>query len=334
MVLPSAPQTLVRIDRRTAIAAGLAATSACLFQTPLLSNIQEQIPIVDCHQHLWDLDRQSLPWLKGNDLLGRSYVTRDYLQSIQDTGIAKAIYMEVDVADDEKTKEGEIISELCKQKESPTIAAVLGCIPESPDFGNYLKHWKDNPFVKGFRTVLSGNIDRCVTPEFIRGIQMVGESGFRFDLCTNPKGLANCVKLMKSCPGTRFIVDHCGNVEISAWQLKNRNEDASRKMIFEWKRDMTALASNQETICKISGIIAQVSKEWAAEDLAPAIDFCLDTFGPDRVVVGSDWPVCLTGAPLFDWIKALREIVASRSDSDQRKLFHENASRHYAIGQL
>jgi predicted TIM-barrel fold metal-dependent hydrolase len=322
------------IDRRKVLVAGLATTGACLLPSPVWSDEKTLIPIVDCHQHLWDLDRQKLSWLKGNETLGRSFVMKDYLEAIEGTGISRAVYMEVDVDSEEKTKEGEIITELCMQPGSLTVAAVLGCIPDAPDFSSYLAQWKKNPFVRGFRTVLSGDNDRCIMPAFVKGIQAIGQAGFRFDLCTSPKGLANCVKLMKSCPGTRFIVDHCGNVEIKAWKSQNRNEDASRKMILDWKRDMAALAANPETICKISGIVAQATKGWAAEDLAPAIDFCLDTFGPDRVVVGSDWPVCLTGATLVQWITALREIIASRPESDQRKLLHENAVRHYAIEKL
>jgi len=334
MTKTSAIQTPARIDRRNAMIAGLATAGACMLQAPVLSMDKSWIPIVDCHQHLWDLSRQKLSWLQGNDTLGRSFVMKDYLAAIEGTGITKAVYMEVDVDKDEKILEGEIVTDLCKQAGSPTVAAVLGCIPDAPDFANYVNHWKKNPFVRGFRTVLSGDNDQCVMPNFVRGIQTIGEAGFRFDLCTSPKGLANCVKLVKSCPDTRFIVDHCGNVEIKAWRLQNRNDEASRKMILEWKRDMTMLAGKQDTICKISGIVAQVPKGWTAEDIAPAINFCLDTFGPERVVVGSDWPVCLMGATLVEWIKALREIIASRPDSDQRKLLYVNAVRHYAIEKL
>jgi predicted TIM-barrel fold metal-dependent hydrolase len=94
---------------------------------------------------------------------------------------------------------------------------------------------------------------------------------------------------------------------------------------------MAALASRKNVICKISGVVARVPKDWSAEDLAPIVNYCLDEFGPDRVVFGGDWPVCLQGATLRQWIDALREIVSVRPLADQRKLWSENARRFYTL---
>lgn len=326
--------TSTPLSRRQALLAGIAATGACLAEFPAVAQDKKLIPIVDCHQHLWDLDKQKLPWLTGTGPLIRNFVMKDYLESIKGTGIAKAVYMEVDVANDEKIAEGELLTDICKKADSPTVAAVIGCIPDASGFGDYLRHWKGNKYIKGFRTVLFGDGERCLKPEFVKAIQQVGEAGFSFDLCMSPVGLANGVKLVEKCPGTRFIVDHCGNVEIKSWRSQNRNDETSRKHIADWQRDMTALAAKETTICKISGIIAQAPKEWSADDLAPAINFCLDTFGPDRVVVGSDWPVCLKGATLLEWTTALRQIISTRSEVQQRKLLYENAIGHYGLEKL
>lgn len=86
------------------------------------------------------------------------------------------------------------------------------------------------------------------------------------------------------------------------------------------------------SICKISGVVAQVPKpQWTADDLAPVVNHGLDSFGPDRVVFGSDWPVCRRGAELGAWITALRQIVSGRAESEQRKLFHDSAQRFYLV---
>jgi L-fuconolactonase len=95
---------------------------------------------------------------------------------------------------------------------------------------------------------------------------------------------------------------------------------------------MDLLAARKNTICKISGIIARVPKEWNAEDLAPIVNHCLDTFGPDRVIFGSDWPVCLLGAPLKEWVAALRQIIAERPAEEQQKVMAENATAFYKLG--
>ena len=84
-------------------------------------------------------------------------------------------------------------------------------------------------------------------------------------------------------------------------------------------------------ICKISGIIARLPKGWPAETLAPLVNHCLDSFGPDRVIFGSDWPVCLTGASYKEWVTGLKQIIASRPLEQQKKLLHDNAVKFYKL---
>ena len=98
-----------------------------------------------------------------------------------------------------------------------------------------------------------------------------------------------------------------------------------------WRRDIAWLAKQDNVVCKISGIIARSPENWRSDHLAPLINHCLDEFGPDRVIFGSDWPVCLLGAPLKAWVKSLKEVIAERSTTDQRKLLHDNAVRLYEL---
>ena len=94
---------------------------------------------------------------------------------------------------------------------------------------------------------------------------------------------------------------------------------------------MADLAAEANTICKISGIVANAPPDWRTEHLAPIVNHCLDVFGPDRVVFGGDWPVCLLGATFRRWVMSLKEIVSERPVEDQRKLFSENAVRFYGL---
>ena len=155
-----------------------------------------------------------------------------------------------------------------------------------------------------------------------------------FDLCMRPGDLTDGAKLTEACPETRFIVDHCGNADPKAFfkagDARLSNEKPGHDAT-SWRRNIERLAARTNVICKISGIIARVPKQWSADDLAPIINHCLDTFGPERVVFGSDWPVCLTGAPLREWVAALKQVVAGRTISQRRQLFHENASLFYSL---
>jgi L-fuconolactonase len=174
----------------------------------------------------------------------------------------------------------------------------------------------------------------CLQEPFVRGIRVLGESGLSFDLCLRPKELSNGAKLAEQCASTRFVVDHCGNADPKAF-LKpgdSRLGDARADHDADaWRRDMERLAAHGNVICKVSGIIARVPKPWTAEDLAPIVNHCLDTFGPERVVFGSDWPVCLNGATLREWVDALKQIIASRPAAQQQRLLHDNASGFYRL---
>jgi len=287
--------------------------------------------IIDCHQHLWDLSRQKLPWLESaEEVLKHDYRTQEYLAATRGFNV-KAVYMEVDVAPEEEVAEAEFVIGLCRDKEKPTVAAVIGGRPASPDFEAYVKRFADSGYVKGVREVIHNDrspAGYCLRDEFVRGIRTLGKHGLSFDLCMRPGELRDGLKLSEICPETRFILDHCGNADPKAFaeNRENATHDAN-----QWKRDIEALAGRPNIICKISGIVARAPMGWMADDLDQIVDHCLDSFGPDRVVFGGDWPVCLLGAPLADWITALHEIIAHRPEAEQHKLWSQNAIKFYGL---
>jgi L-fuconolactonase len=293
--------------------------------------------IIDCHQHLWDLEKFKLPWVKPGTLMGRSYVMSDYLAAIEGTGIKHAVYMEVDVDPAQQQAEAEQLIEICKSGAAPTVAAVISGRPAAENFADYIRPLAASSYIKGVRQVLHGGSTPagfCLHDAFVRGIRLLGELNLSFDLCLRPKELADGAKLAEKCPETRFIVDHCGNADAEAFLRPNDPRRADAKIDHDaddWRRDMERLAAQKNVICKISGVVARVPKKWSADDLAPIVDHCLDAFGPDRVVFGSDWPVCLNGAPLREWVAALTQIIASRPAPQQRKLLWENAVRFYGL---
>ncbi|MFN8486634.1 MAG: amidohydrolase family protein [Caldilineaceae bacterium] len=298
-----------------------------------------KFPIIDTHQHLWDLSKFNLPWAAGSDILNRSYVTSDYLAATAGLNVVKAVYMEVDVATDQKDAEADYIIAQCQRGDTPTVAAVISGFPASPDFKTYISRFQGNPYVKGLRQVLHGpetGPGYCLQPAFVQGVQLLGQLGLRFDLCLRPAELGDAVKLVDQCPNTHFILDHCGNADPyiiaepnSADAVDPANPmDHTRR---QWMADIEALAARPSVVCKISGIVARARPGWTAKDLAPTINHCLDAFGPDRVVFGGDWPVCTLGASYAQWVNALKEVIAVRSEADQRKLLHDNAAQIYGV---
>lgn len=282
-----------------------------------------KMPIIDTHQHLWDLKRFRLPWIQPGSPLARNFLMADYLQATAGFNIVKSVYMEVDVAPEQQAAEVAYVTEICKRGDSPMVAAIVSGRPNTPEFGDYVKPLRDNRFVKGLRQVLhsaSTPPGYCLSERFIKGIQLLGELGLSFDLCMRPAELADGAKLIDACPDTSFILDHCGNASVKAKDLS------------QWRADLAAIAKRKNVVCKVSGIVASAAPgPWTPDDLAPIINHVLASFGPDRVVFGGDWPVCTLAATYRQWVEALQTIVRDRSDLEQRKLFHDNAIRVYRL---
>jgi L-fuconolactonase len=302
----------------------LATTAAALASSRLSADEQPKaVPIIDTHLHLWDLDRFRLPWIRKGTPLARSYVMKDFLTATEGLNVVKAIYMEVDVEVGQQRAEAEFALEICRQNNTPMKAAVISGRPASDGFRKYLEGFKRNRYLKGVRQVLHVEgtpAGFCLAPAFVRGIRLLGDMGLSFDLCMRSAELADGIKLIEACPDTRFILDHCGNMNV---QAKDRTQ---------WQRDMERMARAKNVVCKVSGIVASARPEkWTVDDLAPITNHTLRSFGPERVMFGGDWPVCTLAATYRQWVEALKTIVRQRPLDEQRKLLHDNAARFYGL---
>jgi len=308
------------MNRREFVASTLAASIA----VATAAKDEAPLPIVDTHQHLWDLSKFRLNWLEKEPRLDHNFLMSDYLREAKGLNVVKTVYMEVDVDPAQQNEEAEYVLALCKKGDNPMAAAVISGRPASDGFPKYIRRYKDSKYIKGVRQVLHGPstpAGYCLDKKFIAGIRLLGELGLRYDLCMRPEELLDAAKLVDACPATRFVLDHCGNAKV---QAKDRSQ---------WERDIAAVAKRKNVVGKVSGIIEGARpKEWKPDDLAPIIKHTLEVFGPDRVMFGGDWPVCTRTATLRQWVEALRSIVSDRPRAEQKKLFHDNAVAFYGLG--
>ncbi|MCX7825162.1 MAG: amidohydrolase family protein [Verrucomicrobiae bacterium] len=285
------------------------------------------IPIIDTHQHLWDLTKLRPPWLEKAGKLNRSFVMADYLEATAGLNVVKTVYMEVGVAPADRIAEAEYVTDLCQRADSPMVAAVISGSPDAPDFGDYLKRFKDNRYIKGLRSMLhrpDTPAGTCLKSAYVRGVQRLGEIGWSFDICIRAANLSDAARLVDACPGTRFILDHCGNANVQ-WAANAPERE-------QWQHDIAQLARRKQIVCKISGIVASAKPDvWKPDDLAPYVKHCIAEFGWDRVMFAGDWPVCTKTATFKQWVQALQTIVADATEEQKRKLFHDNAVRFYRI---
>ena len=273
-------------------------------------------PIIDTHLHLIYQDRLRYPWLASTPKLNRDFPLEEYLAEARGLGIEAALHMEVDVATADQEAETAFVTGLG----APIIAAVASCRPESTDFPAALDRLAVNPHVRGLRRILHQSPDELgLAPLFAENLRRLAEHDLSFDLCVQARQLPIAIQLARACPDVRFVLDHCGVPDVAAQALD------------PWRDGITAVAALPNVACKISGVVAYAGADWTTADLRPYVEHCIQAFGWDRVVWGSDWPVCTLTADLTRWVRATHEITSGCSNHERERLLSLNARRIYRL---
>jgi L-fuconolactonase len=327
MPYSSRREFLMSATLATAGAAALAALDASEAEAGMT---KVSFPLIDTHQHLWDLKSLKIDWLKDKEAakIATRHNMEDYLRESKDLGIIKTIYMEVDAAEDAEVKEADFVIATCKVGKTPMKKGVISGRPATPGFAPYAKKYKDVSYIQGFRQILhppNRPKGLCLQPQFVKNIQMLGDIGKSYDICIRPAELADGYTLADKCPKTRFVLDHCGNGEAN-WGGKGHDYDT-------WAKGITEFAKRKNVICKLSGVIktTKPDKGSKVEQLKPLTDHIIQSFGPSRVIWASDWPVCEFAASLKEWVETAHALTSSLSAADQKKIFHDNAAKFYGV---
>lgn len=318
-----------RINRRAFIGGASAAAAATLLGCSHSTDRQVKMNdsggrIVDAHVHVWNLQQFRLPWLDhAGPLLDRNYTLADYEQAIEGLNIVRSYYVEVDVAPDQKEAEARYVTKLCAQGRSPIRAAILGGTPGRPGFRAYINQFKNDPHVRGVRCSFGDAMkDRKA---FIDDLHFLSDLGMSFDLLLGSPQLSDAAEVVKACANTRFILDHCGGASPD-WIAGPR---ADRSSFQSWKDGMTRLAASPNVCCKISGVAESGQTSPDIEPISQIVNHCFDSFGADRVLFASNWPVCLKAVTIKQWLGMFKQLAASRSASFRTGLFSRNADRWY-----
>ena len=207
-------------------AAGMFSRAALTAEQPSAPATKPDFPIVDTHQHLWDMSKVRQSWLTPGGPLTRNFVMKDYLEAAAGLNIVRAVYMEVDVDADSQLAEAEYVLDICRRGGSPTVAAVIGGCPGEDSFKAYIARFKGSPFIKGVRQIprAVGGQSPYRQKRFIESIRLLGEWAMRFDLCPPPAGLPDAIQLVDHCPGTQFILDHCGNADPKWYRARTKTK--------------------------------------------------------------------------------------------------------------
>lgn len=277
--------------------------------------------IVDTHQHLWDPDLFRYSWLDSLPSLNRPFGMPDYLAAAKGLNVVKSVHLEADVDEPYMLDETRQLLALAGQPHNPLEGIVACGRPENEDFRSYLDRIADHRKLKGIRRVLHTQADEVGTgATFIRNVAALSDYGLSFDICVLARQIPIAINLVSQCPKVSFILDHCG-----VPQVKENRLDP-------WRAYITEIAQFPNVCCKISGLVAYADPErWTVNDLRPFVEHTIASFGWDRVLFGSDWPVCTLSASYQQWVEALRTITQGAGEVNQEKLFHDNAVRVYRL---
>jgi predicted TIM-barrel fold metal-dependent hydrolase len=278
---------------------------------------EEFVMIIDTHLHIVDQNALSYPWLANAGPLNRNSPYEDYAREARRLGIAGVLHMEVDVAESDIEKENAYVAEIAGRQDSLVIGAIAACRPESTGFPAYLERVRASKVIKGFRRILHQTYDELSEePTFRENIKRLGGTGYTFDLCVLPRQLPKAMALIDLAPDVQFVLDHCGVPDI-----KGHGYDA-------WAKNMTEIARRPNVVGKLSGIVAYTdTRTWTLDDIRPYAEHTISSFGFDRMIWGSDWPVCTLAGTLSTWIGATHALLEGASKEEKAKLLSGNAIR-------
>lgn len=277
--------------------------------------------IIDTHLHIIDRSALAYPWLSNVPALDHDFSYAAYDREARRLGIAATLHMEVDVAPADIERETAYVGAIAARDDSLLVGAIASCRPEEEGFEAYLDRQQANGMVKGFRRVLHVMPDALSEGVlFRRNIRLLSGRRFTFDLCVLPHQLSRAAALIDLAPDVQFIVDHCGV------------PDMRGEAVEPWKSALRDIAKRPNVAAKISGVVAYADPEsWTVETLRPWVEHTVDCFGWDRLVWGSDWPVCTLGGGLSTWVGATQALFSGCSAEERERLFSRNARRIWSL---
>ncbi|MGH6896884.1 MAG: amidohydrolase family protein [Geminicoccaceae bacterium] len=299
-----------------------------------------ELPIVDAHQHFWDLERNYLPWLCDEEVvpfrygdyrpLRRSYLPRDYFRDAARHDVVRTVYVETEWDPRDPVGETGWLQEIIAESGFPH-AIVAGARLDDPEVETVLAAHAAFPRVRGIRhkpraaaapaEVQVGAPGSMGDPAWRRGYGLLERYGLSFDLQTPWWHLAEAAALARDFPRTQIILNHTG-----------LPADRSADGLAGWRKAMKALAAAPNVGLKISGL-GQVGKPWTVAANGPIVRAAIRIFGVDRCMFASNFPVDCLCADLGTIFTGFKTIIADLSHADQLKLFHDNAVRIYRLSE-
>lgn len=273
---------------------------------------------IDAHQHFWKFDPVRDAWITED----MSAIRRDFLpQDLEPLLKAHGIGGCVAVQADQSHAENDFLLALADAND--WIKGVVGWADfQSPAIGDELSRYSGASKLKGFRHILQVEAQRdfMLRPAFLKGIGELAKRGFTYDILIFPDQVGFAETFVRKFPDQRFVVDHLAKPYISDGKLD------------PWRKDMQRLAACENVWCKVSGMVTEANwKSWKKTDFIPYLDAVVSAFSTDRLLYGSDWPVCLVAASYDEMFGIVSDYFSALSADEQENIFGGNAIKFYNL---
>ncbi|HSH95183.1 MAG TPA: amidohydrolase family protein [Roseimicrobium sp.] len=272
---------------------------------------------IDSHQHFWSYSEAEYPWMKPEWPIRRDFLPPDLEPHLKEAGLHGSIAVQAR----QSMEESRWLLSLAERYES--VLGVVGWVDlRSPEVEAQLAELAPHPKFVGVRHVVQDEPDDnfLLQPDFLRGIKLLKQFNLAYDILIFPKQLPAAVKFVKRFPDQPFVLDHIAKPSIKDGTLE------------PWAEHIRELAKHPNVMCKISGMVTEAKwNAWTSGDFRPYLDIVIEAFGEDRLMYGSDWPVCLLSGSYAETYQLAMDYLGELAPLAQRKVWGGNAAHFYGI---
>ena len=273
--------------------------------------------IIDTHQHFWNYDPKRHDWINEDmQAIQKDFLPEQLAILLKENQVAGCISVQVD----QTKEETEFLLALAKQHSF--IKGIVGWVDLSAsDLEQTLEYYRDAQALKGFRHIVQGEAAGfMMQPKFIQGLQKLPAHHYTYDLLIYAHQLKEANELIKQLNELPIVIDHVAKPNIKNGEIE------------DWKKEITAIAKYPNVHCKISGMATEANWEsWSMAGLQPYLDTVVEAFGTERIMFGSDWPVCLVETSYSKWLKGVQNYFNTFSSAEQEAIFAGNAIKFYKL---
>jgi len=273
--------------------------------------------IIDAHQHLWKYDPVRDHWIEDSmEVLRKDFLPKDLKPILDANGVAGCIAVQADQSEEET----EFLLK-CAQ-ENPFLKGVVGWVDlRAGNVEERLANYSHNEYFKGVRHIVQAEKDDfLLNKDFQNGVGKLSQYGLSYDLLIYPRQFPATLEMVEKFPNQIFVLDHIAKPSVS------------EKLDAEWVKNILLLSKHENVFCKISGMVTETKNfEWVKSDFTPYLASVVSAFGTDRLLYGSDWPVCLLAADYKEVLGIIVDYFQNFSTLEKSKIFALNAIKAYNL---